>query len=1004
MKIIRKNPEAIKEILAEHLKTISQKNDVLFVFSSDVAATSWADWAVLNPKESGVQAVALENFIAWDKFKGSYLASGMQDKVCIPSILRKLFIRSLLLENTKSHFLTKIVPSDNAKSAYAFTDWISKIIPSLKLWHEKYLAYLKKNNLTAETDLDAENRDYNELYTRYNDFLCKNNFFETAWLKPEFVEQKKTIIIFYPELLEDFSDYQEIFSQSKNVISVQLPEEKNDNPKVFKYPDSRSELRHLILRIRKLKEKNVPYTDIAVSVPNIEIYRPYIRREFERYCVPINIRAGERLTKNSAGTIFRQISDCYTSNFSYDSVRTLLQNEYVPWDSETKIVKENFIREGNRLRTICSYEKDAHDSTIVDTWLEALSKINHDTRELEFYEKLKKEIDSICKASSFENLRTAYLSFKGKFFDTENFTSEANRILSRCISELNAIIEIENKYIQKLELKVEEPFLFFLNELDGKIYRPQEVIDGVSIFPYKLSAVANFPYQFVLDASQKNLDIPYKRLGFLNSEKRKLFLGEEVLENENASSAFIRLYAKNAKSSDVFFSYAEESFTGFAIAHNSLSVILESEDFKNELDKSDFIKSENEKILKRDFSNSFFALTKNQKLEFENWKTITSNFDFEKNYKVPEAIEKKANYVLQTHRRAKTGIVVTQKDLEQFYPCPRNWVLHSLLRLKEDSLDTNLMQRFDMGNINHKILEFYMKDVCEQKNPILPTTNENGIFDDEENVRKKIEDFTDKTIHLSSMDFHESPIVILTLESQKNLIVNGIMDFLHVLCKAPDKTEKSFNSSISGFGGYKVQGAEVELSYKYSDGRTHFGKIDCLLSDSDTGDFVIIDYKNSMSSVPSTAKIFACDEELGSFQMPMYATLVRDCKIKAGSNIIIEAAYFYSIKDKGRRATIDDFAGVSKDKKAAGIENQSNYKIFMKDTVEVFEKYANDFENRVEQKKFTPCVSSADKKFVHAEPYKVCLKCDFKGFCRTTFSVGQKKLIQKESESNNEAK
>ena len=53
---------------------------------------------------------------------------------------------------------------------------------------------------------------------------------------------------------------------------------------------------------------------------------------------------------------------------------------------------------------------------------------------------------------------------------------------------------------QKLlkNLTVENPYEFFINELNGKTYTPQNSSTGISVFPYKLSAAAHFKYKFVI--------------------------------------------------------------------------------------------------------------------------------------------------------------------------------------------------------------------------------------------------------------------------------------------------------------------------------------------------------------------------------------------------------------------------------------------------------------------------------------------------------------------------
>ncbi|MCH5288281.1 MAG: PD-(D/E)XK nuclease family protein [Treponema sp.] len=970
----------IPAILAEHLRRkAARAEQPLFVFSSDVAADTWAEWAVRNPADSGVQAVALEDFIAWDRFKGAYLAGDVRGKTCIPALLRKLFVRDLLRRNVQERLITRIIPCDDAQSAFAFTDWLAKILPALKLWHEKYEAFLVAEQMTAADDQDEENRDYATLFARYGTFLTENGFFEPAWLEPEFIERERTIVIFFPELLEDFGDYERVLTDADNVIAVRLAG-RAERPRAYRLPDSRAELRRLMLRLRDLHQSGVPWTDIAVSVPDMETYRPYLTRECALYCIPASIRSGEPLTRHCAGQIFPQLHDCYASDFSYDSVRALLQNEYVPWKADLATLREHVIREGNRLHAICGYEEDGAK---VDSWTEALSAVASDTRELAFYQNLKHDITRICEAATFNTLRTAWLVFRQRFLDSDQFTTTANNILGRCLSELSDIIDIETRYADTLGLRIGQPFVFFLNELNAKTYRPQEPVDGVSFFPYRLSAAAHFKHQFVIDASQHNLDVPYKKLGFLNAEKRRRLLGADADRGTDASTAFVRLYAKTADDGACF-SCAQETFSGFAIAHNALSV-LEDASPLTALDAADFFKQERRRAAGRGgAATGTPVITALQQSSFLAWAERTRNFEENKPYEASSAL-KKAVRTRLAEKRHSTDIVVTQSDLAKFYPCPRKWVLTSALGLREDSLDTNLMQPFDMGNVNHKVLELFMR---ARIGKTLPVTGTDATFgDDEETIRAEVADLVARAIHDTSMDFKDSPLVLRALDAQRDAIADGIMRFLHGLCVAPQKpAPNTINSktSIKGFGGYTVQGAEVERHGQTEDGIALLGKIDCLLSDPESGDYAIIDYKNSSGAMPQASALTE-DENglLGDFQMPMYVTL-------AGKPV--EAAYFYAIANAERRCALDNCKGLPKEQ-AADAQNPWCYETFMAQTVRLFGAYVTDFAARAAQGQFSP-VNPVQKRgaFVHAEPYTVCAGCHCKGICRTTFTVGARDI------------
>ena len=166
---------------------------------------------------------------------------------------------------------------------------------------------------------------------------------------------------------------------------------------------------------------------------------------------------------------------------------------------------------------------------------------------------------------SFATIKNCWIKFKAQFLeDNSDFSEQANNIISRCVKELDALIMIEEQY-KDCGLLIPSPYEFFLKVIDAKTYTPQTKATGVNIFKYKLTAAANFKFQFVIDASQKNLEIQNRRLTFLNATKRaKLHLIEDD-RTQNSTDVFLKLYAKQTDVADadfVHFSYAEESFAG----------------------------------------------------------------------------------------------------------------------------------------------------------------------------------------------------------------------------------------------------------------------------------------------------------------------------------------------------------------------------------------------------------------------------------------------------------
>ncbi len=940
-------PSEVSRILIENL----QNDAVLFVFPTDVAASSWADWIVSHPEESGVSSVPLERFTAWDTFKSSILSAKIEGRKSIPSLLRKIFVRRLISENAQKTaagepLFKSIINPAYAQNAYSFTDWTARILPSLELWHEKYESWLGKRN---GTDDDEENRDYSTLYALYKKYLDENGLFEPSWIMPDFALEG-TCIIFYPETFEDFSDYRENMMKAERVQLVMLPET-DERPAVSFYTNSRTELRAAALKIRSLVcESNAAWTDIAVSVSDTDTWRPYIEREFRLYCIPFVMRAGEPYTACSAGRVFREIQECVQNNFSYDSVRALLLDGYIPW--KEKELNRNLVREGSERKCICSYKEGGR---LIDPWELALAASNSGNtteRELRVYRDLKKRVTSLCNAATFRDIRTQWFAFRSDFLDDLNFSAEADLILGRCLKVLSDLIDIEDEFLAPFQLPVPSPYSFFLNELENSIYLKQPGAAGVSVFPYRLSSCAQFRYQFVLDSSQDRLTVPYRSLSFLSKRKREDLIGPD---NDTASASFVRLYAEK---DTAFFSAAEQTFGGFSIP---FSFLVKKD--RNECDaelgglaSDDFIIQERNGLA----GGSAFPrrITQLQKNGFSAWKNQIA-VQRETYTEPDDVLKQKIKYVLCTNRSAHDGrsdtIHVAQTDLKNFYPCRRAWIFSQILRLKDDTLDTSLMEKYDAGSINHKILELFMKSYKESGRR-LPSVSDDGALEDEPELREALAGFAGEAFRSADEKFNGSPLVLAVLESQKENFADTILSFLRTFCGT--------------FGGFTVIAVEQWMGGLSGEaGNTALtGRIDCILAD-DNGSVSIVDYKNTAAAAPGTADCIAdADNRLADFQIPMYITLW-NMNRAGGETSAVENALFYTISDRKSRYIVQNGH-----KGNSGAVTMAEYAR----TLECFNNYVDDFAANV--RSYNLAADSA-----HVEVYRDCRKCRFKSVCRTAY-------------------
>mgnify|MGYP003468680883 FL=1 len=193
-----------------------------------------------------------------------------------------------------------------------------------------------------------------------------------------------------------------------------------------------------------------------------------------------------------------------------------------------------------------------------------------------------------------------------------------------------------------------------------------------------------------------------------------------------------------------------------------------------------------------------FAISTKQQNEFLKWKNA-ADYNNNSEYVVDSSVQEKIKFALSDNRSKNLDsqfdgkMIISQSDMAKFFPCPRKWLLNDILKLKDDSLEINLLQPYDIGNINHKILEIVFS-YFKKNNLLIPAIQEDESFgNDEELVRKVVSDAVEKAINSYEMNFKDSYLVLAVLESQKSKFEEGIIKFLRSFCNV----EK-------GFGGKKI--------------------------------------------------------------------------------------------------------------------------------------------------------------------------------------------------------
>lgn len=909
-----KNP--IEEVLIENIKN----QNCFFVFPTQMAADLWADRII---SVSSVSAVAMERFMAWDAFKGSSIKSKQQQKTAIPSKMRKIFVDNLISKNKEEHFLKKLISKEYAQTAGVFSNWISSMLPSLDMWKK----YFEKSKEIP----DEEDADLFEIYTRYSNFLEQHGLFDPAWETPPFESDGKKYFVFYPEILADYGEYEQILKSAPSDITlIFVPKNENltEEIPVNFYSDSRVEIKNVALFIQSIhNEKKIDYKDIVINVPDLESYEPYIKRELSLYQIPFLTRNAVPLGKTGAGVLFSNILECITSNFNFESLRKLLSNKELPWKEEH--LNSELIAFGKAKNCICSFKYNEKE---YDVWLENFRQSPKEENLLTFYEKLKLSMKKLEKADSFSKLRDAYFSFRETFFNMDLCAAKTDMILSRCIVELGEFIDLEEEYGI---INVQNPFNFFVNHINQEKYLEQTETQGVQIVPYRLAATCPFPCQIVLDSSQSSLAIMYKQLSFLRDDKRQKLLKKE---DTNVTDLFIKLYHLNATSGFSFFSAAERTFSGYAQAcsylkENDLTKI----DILPDLQCFDFYKSE--KAFFIDSTKSFPSkVTEISKNGFEFWAKCQKNQDNDF-IQAQKIIKETVQTKIQTQQNQ---IRVSATSLNQFFLCPRFWLAKRVSNIQPQNSEAELINPFAIGNLEHLIMQNFLQFFLENDKIIEPIDFENSV-----EFQKLLIKCIEKGILMMNLSFLAKELLKTTTQA-----INATL-------------QKTIFAFCQKFEGYKVWA--LEKAFDFFDSVENVlceGKIDCILYNPTEGGYTIVDFKSTQSAFPSFLTLEEAfeNEDIPDFQAAMYFSLLEN----QTPPISAESFYFFAIKP--------DLNGNHISKKSQVLDRPE-----FEPTMEFLKKSIHDYAEAIKQNNFEPNNVAQD--------YLTCNSCDHRAICRRTFNV-----------------
>jgi len=534
--------------IEEVLRPALGHRDVRFVFPSEICAESWL--ALALERAWGPKALEADRFLGWDRFKEESVLADRREPVTDP--FRRIFAARVLEENAEEGFFSAIIPREYAGEWQPFVGYVASKLPAL--------GRLPGVLRAAGAEADPRAADWLELRRRYLEFLGRIGRAEPSFEPRVLGALPGRTVVFFPELIMDFAEYEAALAACPSVGLVRLPAQA---PRVsLSRPETAlAEIRDLLSAVGELMDRGVESADIAITVAGLDEYLPYLEREAALLSVPLAPRSGASLAATGGGRLFAALRDAGGSDFSYGALRDLLLSP--AWPLADRRTAEALLAQGRRLHVVAPWTEGG---TAVDAWERSLSGGLRS-----WYSELKRDVAAVVGAASFAELRKSYNVFKSEFLvaDREAWDEGTDLSLARCVEELGELAAAEAAAGLGAG---KASFRLFMRVLEDKVYVRAGADAGVRVSDWRVSAGIFPRYHFVLGATQDALSVPNRSFDFLGEELRKrvgsALYADPAEADRDSGPDFITAYALSG--SEVRFSCPSVGWGGETAVHGFL--------------------------------------------------------------------------------------------------------------------------------------------------------------------------------------------------------------------------------------------------------------------------------------------------------------------------------------------------------------------------------------------------------------------------------------------------
>lgn len=892
------------------------------VLPSEVVAAFWRRHILTSTNRTALRS---DHVLSWDAFKERYFGR-RQRRRPVDALQRTIFALRFLEAHRKKPTLQVLVPPAYASESRRFLTNIRAVLPLLPRLQ------------VAAAHVSALSADLQAVRKHYDAYLETVGCFEPSWVEIDVPRIKDRHLIVFPELMEDFPEFEEALRGSATVEVVSAGRyEAASAASLYleQFSDSRREIDALFGRLERILDSGVSASDIAITVGNLDELIEVLTQEAERREIPLRIRTGRTLSEFPAGRLFNNLARCEQTGFSLESIKQLLLDRSVPW--RNRHLNELLVRFGADCGCLANGRNDLwnHALTNASKRLSTEEADAHRAELRELYRGLTRNIRAIVHARSFPQIKQQLYGFLRAFLDTNAWDETNERVFQRCVDLLDDLASAAGK------LQVSDPFSLYVMALGEKLYVERNETGGVNVYPYRVSAGILPQHHFLVNASRRTTEVQIDPFRFLSDPLRD----ELGLSVNDVTDHFWEVYTLSGR--NVYPSFAEVSAAGPELAPGSF--VAEGRIVAPEENIETPFRHEARWWGRHENSIDSVYPTQRRGLDHALVTAFVSRGPDYAEQPIASAELVDTAATRQASRTNANAIGMSPTHLEAFLACPFSYLASRVLGLEENSWIAEVERPQDIGSLYHHVLESFFARLKEEGRPI----RETSLADYETAIREELGEAA------SGWARRNTSLHPVVLSARLEAIADNLVCLVRRQVSRLEgyrvvATEQWYTATL----GFDIE-QDADTNKPATADRTVslFGKIDRIDRSSATGGHVLLDYKKS--GVPTKGAVIGItghgrEVDPSSYQIPFYLFLADE------NGISVDEAGYESIEKR----------------KYTSVFGDDGY--FDDDGLPAIRERLLDTVSRVAER-----ITGGDYRCNE----ETCESCAFRSFCRRKFAV-----------------